>query len=391
MPVIVILGSGKVGTTMALDLAGDREHSITLVDRDPAALERARERVATLAGQTMEVRQVDLSDGTAFAEAVRGADVVIGALSSRLGFAALARVIESGIPYCDISFMADDALALDQRARELGVTAVVDCGVAPGLSNLLAGHAAIELDPCEVIEIYVGGIPRERHWPFEYKAAFAPSDVIEEYLRPARIVEHGRVVTRDALSEVELIDFDGERFPGVGTLEAFNTDGLRSLARTLNVPFMKEKTLRYPGHASMMRIFRETGLFDERVRDIRGTAVRPLDVTSALLFPLWEYRAGERDLTIMRVSAIGWRAGRRIRIIWELFNEHDAQSGCSSMSRTTAFPATVVARMLLRREVHVPGVLPPEMLARTEGMTATILSELAKKHVIVERREEPAE
>jgi saccharopine dehydrogenase-like NADP-dependent oxidoreductase len=129
------------------------------------------------------------------------------------------------------------------------VTAVVDCGVAPGLSNMMCGAAAARLDPLESVEIYVGGLPAERHWPFDYKAGFAPWDVLEEYTRPARIVEHGQIVLKEPLSEPELLEF-----PGVGTLEAFNTDGLRSLAYTLKAPFMKEKTLRWPGHAELMRV-----------------------------------------------------------------------------------------------------------------------------------------
>ena len=120
--------------------------------------------------------------------------------------------------------MADDPMQLDALAREHGVTAVVDCGVSPGVSNVAIGYAVAQLEVTERIEILVGGLPVVRRWPYEYKAPFAPHDVIEEYTRPARIVEHGEVVVREALSEPELVDF-----PGVGTLEGFNTDGLRSL------------------------------------------------------------------------------------------------------------------------------------------------------------------
>ncbi len=387
MAKIIILGAGKVGTTMAIDLAGDRDIELTLADRDGAGLSRAESRVKKITGRNIAPRQVDLSQRDAFDALIRGADVVIGALSSVLGFRALQWAIEARRPYCDISFMAEDALAHDDLAKKHQTTAIVDCGVAPGLSNLLAGQAVAELDPCDSIAIYVGGIPRERHWPYEYKAAFAPHDVIEEYVRPARLVERGDVVAKVALSEVELIDFDNERFPGVGTLEAFNTDGLRSLATTLSVPDMKEKTMRYPGHADLMRLFRETGLFRTDPIDLRGMKVRPLDLTSALLFPMWEYREGERDLTVMRVVADGSRRGTRVRIIWELFDEADHVTGGSSMSRTTGFPATIMARMLARREISRVGVLPPERLAPIAGFTDRMLAELARKGVAVHRRE----
>lgn len=387
MAMVVILGAGKVGTTMAIDLAGDADLAVTLADRDPNALERAAAKVARCTNRTIATRPVDLSRQESFRDVTRGADVVLGALSSRLGFRTLQWAIEAGVAFCDISFMAEDALDLDELARSRGVTVVVDCGVAPGLSNLLAGQAAVDLDPCESIDIYVGGLPRERRWPFEYKAAFSPADVIEEYTRPARLVEHGRTVIKEALSDIELVDFDGVRFPGVGTLEAFNTDGLRSLTRTLTVPFMREKTLRFPGHAELMRAFRATGLFEEETINVGGAIVRPCDLTSALLFPLWEYGEGERDTTVMRVAARGMRAGQPIEITWELFDEYDDRTGCSSMSRTTGFPATIIARMLLRGEIAGPGVLPPELLARVPGLTQAIISRLAAKGVTLARRE----
>jgi len=388
MPQAVVLGAGKVGTTMAIDLAKDRDFDVALADRDPAALASAAGRVKRLTGRSITTKVVDASNRKSFDSVMAGANVVLGALSSALGFQTLRWVIEAGRPYCDISFMAEDALALDGLARERGVTAVVDCGVAPGMSNLLAGQAAQDLDRCDSIAIYVGGLPRERHWPFDYKAAFSPHDVIEEYMRPARLVEHGEVVTRPALSEVEMIDFDGTRFPGVGTLEAFNTDGLRTLVTTLNVPAMKEKTMRYPGHAQLMRIFRETGLFRTRPIVAGGAAVRPLDVTSALLFPIWEYREGERDMTIMRVIAEGVRHARAARITWELFDESDPESGCSSMSRTTAYPATIVARLLLGNESLPHGVLPPESLAPIAGLTNRVLADLRARGVVIDRRDD---
>lgn len=387
---VVILGAGKVGTTMAIDLAADADLNVSLADRDAGALDRAAAKVHEITGTIISTRAVDLSKQSAFAQLVSGADVVLGALSSVLGLQSLQWMIEAGRPYCDISFMADDALALDDFARQRGVTAIVDCGVAPGLSNLLAGQAVEDLDRCDSISIYVGGLPRERHWPFEYKAGFAPHDVLEEYTRPARLVEHGRIVIKPALTEIELLDFDGARFPGVGTLEAFNTDGLRSLATTLKVPTMKEKTMRYPGHAEIMRIFREAGLFSAEPIQVAGTAVRPLDVTSALLFPKWEFGEGERDMTIMRIVAEGVRGGAPAKIVWELFDQADPATHCSSMSRTTAFPATIMARMLLRGEITTHGVLPPELLAKAPGLTDRVLAELGKRGIIIDRRDELA-
>ncbi len=248
MPKALVLGAGMVGSVIAFDLS--RDLSVTIADISDANLEAAKQRC----GGRIAATKADLSSPAAVAQLASGFDIVCGALASHLGYNALSAVIDAGKPYCDISFMAEDFSELDKKAKSKGVTAVVDCGVAPGMSHLLSAYAAFQLDRCDEIEIYVGGLPRERRWPYEYKAGFAPADVIEEYTRPARLVEHSKVVTRPALSEPELMNFEG-----VGTLEAFNTDGLRSLTTSLSVPFMKEKTLRYPGHIELMRVMRETG------------------------------------------------------------------------------------------------------------------------------------
>src|SRR5262249_11471019 len=254
-------------------------------------------------------------------EVVEPQDIVLGALPSVLGFQTLRAVLAARRPYVDISFMSENALELDALACEAGVCAVVDCGVAPGVSNMMAGYAASQLDECERVEIYVGGLPVERRWPFDYKAGFAPYDVIEEYVRPARLVEHGRVVVKEALSEPELM-----HVPGVGTLEAFNTDGLRSLIFTLRAPFMQEKTLRYPGPVQLMRAFRETGLFSKEPLNVGGQLIRPLDATAALLFPKWTFEEGEADLTVMRVIVAGRRGGQRRRYSWDLVDSFDPQT-----------------------------------------------------------------
>jgi saccharopine dehydrogenase-like NADP-dependent oxidoreductase len=276
--------------------------------------------------------------------------------------------------------MAEDFSELSEKAKAKGISAVVDCGVAPGMSHILSAYGAAQLDRCDEIEIYVGGLPRERRWPYEYKAAFAPADVIEEYTRPARIVEHSRVVVRPALSEPELMDF-----AGIGTLEAFNTDGLRSLTTSLQVPFMKEKTLRYPGHIELMRVMRETGLFSKEPMTVKGATVRPLDLTSALLFPKWTYEPGEEDLTVMRVTAAGSKYNQPHRVAFDLLDYFDQQSQATSMARTTAFPCAIIARMLASGRITTKGVLPPETLAAVPGLVEEILKEHAARGVLYRR------
>jgi len=374
----IVLGAGMVGRTMAVDLIGDADFDVAIADVNTASLREIDE-----SDRGITTVEADLSDSASVKRLVADYDVVLGALSSRIGFSTLRSVIEAGRPYCDISFMPDDALELDELAKEHGVTAVADCGVAPGLSNLLVGYADSQLESLTNVRIDVGGVPRERNWPFEYKAGFAPSDVIEEYTRPARVVVNGRTVVQPALTDAELIDF-----PGVGTLESFVTDGLRSLIDTITADHMVEKTMRYPGHAELMRVLRHMGLFGEEPIRLPGNPsveVRPIDVTSALLFPVWKYEPGEADLTIMRVIVEGIdRDGKATRFSWSLFDEFDQETQTTSMSRTTAFPATIVARMLVDGSFSRPGVNPPEFVGREPGLADRVLAELNQRGICVE-------
>ncbi|RMH29599.1 MAG: saccharopine dehydrogenase [Planctomycetota bacterium] len=364
---VIVLGAGMVGALIARDLADEPGVSVTAIDGSERALARLRERDGRI-----ETVCADLAAPGAVRNAVTGYDLACGAVPGFMGFGALREVIDAGVPYCDISFMPEDPLTLDEVAQRRSVPAVVDCGVAPGLSNLLAGVAAERLAPCQRIEILVGGLPRIRRAPFQYKAAFSPIDVIEEYTRPARFVEHGEVVTRPALSGVEPVDL-----PGVGTLEAFNTDGLRTLMHTLAVPTMREKTLRYPGHAALMRAFRDAGFFSTEPVQVGGSRVAPRDLAAELLFPIWTYEPGEADLTVMRVTAEGAGA----RITWDLLDEYDPASDETSMARTTAFPCAIVAREILAGRIGQAGVIPPERLARNPGTVERVLAGLARRGI----------
>ncbi len=373
----IVLGCGRVGATMVRDLAADPTFEVTAADISPENLERLD------SVPSVTTSRLDLSDPAKLTAVAGDHDIVLGALPSRIGLASLEAVIRSGKPYCDISFIPEDATALDALAKERGVTAVVDCGVAPGLSNMIVGHVHAELDETERAAIYVGGLPKVRRRPYEYKAPFAPSDVIEEYTRPARVVVNGQTVIKPPLSEPELIDF-----PSVGTLEAFITDGLRSLVDTIDIPDMVEKTLRYPGHCELMRVFKETGLFGKEPIEAGGVMVRPLDVTSKLLFPKWSYDDREADFTVMRVVIEGRAKGDRMRHIYDLYDEYDAATDTSSMARTTAFPNTIMARMVAAGKFSEPGVHPPEVVGRDKTLFEHMLRELDARGVKVESRTE---
>ena len=370
---IIVLGGGLVGRVIARELAREKDFRVSVADRDEAALARRR-------AEGLGAVALDLADDAAVRRAIADADVVVGAAPGHMGYRLLRLVIEAGKPYADIAFMPEDFLELDGLAKERGVTAVVDCGVAPGLSNLLCGRAVHEFASVERLLILVGGLPKTRVWPFEYRVVFSAVDVIEEYTRPARWVENGRLVTRPALTDIELVDL-----PRVGTVEAFNTDGLRSLATTLRVPFMKEKTLRWPGHAGKMRMLRETGFLSQQPMDVAGTRVRPYDLTTRLLFDAWRLREGEADLTVMRVEAEGTIGGARRTATWDLYDEADPATGYHSMARVTGFPCAVVAAMLARGELKRPGVQAPEALAGDDRFFDRMMQELRSRGVTITR------
>ena len=370
----VVLGAGMVGTAMAWDMRR-QGFDVTVIDARESALDRVK------AKADVRTERADLSDDATLRRAVAPYDIVLGALSSAMGFASLKSVIAAGKTYVDISFMAENAWELDALAKEHGVTAVVDCGVGPGMSNMLIGRAVSRMSRSDRVDILVGGLPVVRRWPYEYKAPFAPSDVFEEYVRPARIVENGKIVLKAALSEPELVHFDG-----FGTLEAFNTDGLRSLAYTLDVPYMRERTMRYPGHIEIMRVLRESGFFSTDEVEVGGAKVRPLDLTSKLIVPHWTFDEGEADVTVMRIEVEGIEDGARVCRTWDLVDRYDPETGFRSMSRTTGFPATIVAGMLAKGAFRTPGVHPPEVLGKVPGFVEEVLAELEKRGIFFGER-----
>jgi len=375
---IVVLGAGLVGGPMALDLAEDERFEVTAADLSEEAL-------AKLRGKNPEIATVrqDLSNPAEVGALVAGFDMVISSVPGCMGYATLKAVIDAGKDVVDIAFFPEDPFTLSELAERKGVTAIVDCGVAPGMSNLLVGYADSQLDETDTVLIYVGGLPEKRLWPFEYKAVFSPADVIEEYTRPARYVQNGTLVVRPALSDSEIINF-----PHVGSLEAFNTDGLRTLATTIDAPNKKEKTLRYIGHIEHMAVLREAGFFDKEEVEIDGVRLSPLALTSHLLFKRWKLEQGEVDLTVMRIIVEGKKGGQRVRYTYELYDRHDEVTGIHSMARTTGYTATVVARMLAEGLFTNKGVIVPEYIGKRKACVEFILAGLAERGITYEQRRE---
>lgn len=366
---VVVLGAGMVGSALAADLC--REAEVTAVDANRHRLD------ALAAAHPLATRVADLRDPAAVRAAVAGADLALGAVPGFMGFATLRAVIEAGVNAVDISFFDEDPFELAALAQSKGVTAITDAGVAPGLSNLVLGYEAEHMG-VESFRCLVGGLPVRRGWPWQYKAPFSPVDVLEEYTRPARLVEHGAVVVKPALSEPELVEIDP-----VGTLEAFNTDGLRTLLRTMHVPQMVEKTLRYPGHIEYVRVLGESGFLDTEPVQVGGNSVRPIDLTAALLFPRWRLAPGEPEFTAMEITLRGMKDGQPRMVVYRLFDRTDAE-GVSSMARTTGYTCTAIARLVLGGVFTRVGICPPEVVGAAPGCFERVVVDLAARGVMLQ-------
>ncbi|MCK5305323.1 MAG: saccharopine dehydrogenase, partial [Candidatus Heimdallarchaeota archaeon] len=204
-------------------------------------------------------------------------------------------------------------------------------------------------------------------------------DVLEEYTRLARYVENSEIVVKQALSEPELLEF-----AGVGTLEAFNTDGLRTLLRTMNIPFMKEKTLRYPGHIEKMRMLRETGFFDKKTVKINGKEIKPIDLTSKLLFDKWKMEEGDEDLTVMKITVEGRKEEKKLRYSYYMLDKYDTEKKVISMARTTGYTCNAIVKQIIEGVYDEKGIIPPEHLGKHLETYTAIIEELAKRNVIIE-------
>ena len=367
---IAVLGAGMVGSAIANDLAA--EHKVTSFDVNENNLKQIQQR-----NSSIHTKQADLSSYSNYNDWLQPFEIVVTAVPGFMGYKVLEAVINAGKNLVDISFFGEDALQLDKLAKERGVTAITDCGVAPGVSNFIIGRCNEEMKVSS-FECYVGGLPVERKQPFQYKAPFSPVDVIQEYIRPARLVEKGNIVTRPALSEREIISFEE-----VGELEAFNTDGLRSLIFTMkHIPEMKEKTLRYPGHVDLIIALKKAGMFNTSPINIAGVQISPLEFISKMLIKEWKLGSEEEDFTVMKVIVKGWQKEKAKTIHYNLIDRYDPVTKTSSMARTTGYTCTAAVNLLAKNLFNKKGVFPPELIGSNEVCFDFVMNYLGKRNVI---------
>lgn len=370
---IIVLGAGMVGSAIARDLSA--KHRVTSVDMNEAALLELKKK------HSIHTRKANLLNRSEIKSAINNADIVVGAVPGFMGFEICKTVIEAGKNMVDISFFPEDAMQLNPLAQKKNVSIIVDCGVAPGMDNILLGYHYHRMQVTD-FTCMVGGLPKERKLPFQYKAPFSPIDVIEEYTRPARLVENFEEVIKPALSEPEMVDVEG-----LGTLEAFNTDGLRSLIQTIKVKNMREKTLRYPGHRLLMEQLRDAGMFSTVPILHEGQKVRPIDITAKVLLPQWKLQPNEKEFTVMRVVISGTENRQRKTYTYDLLDETDIKNEMSSMARTTGFTCAAAVNLLLGKQYSYKGISPPEYLGKEEKNFRFILQYLKQRKVVYRKTE----
>ncbi len=359
---------------MALDLA--QQHQVTSFDIDDKNLSALKDR-----NPSINTVQRDLQQYSSYPEWLSEFDAVVTAVPGFMGFKCLEAVIKSKKNCADISFFPEDVLQLHEMAQKNQVTVITDVGVAPGMSNLLLGYHDSTMK-IHNFECYVGGLPADPQPPFYYKAPFSPIDVIEEYTRPARLQEKGNIVTKPALTEREFMHFEG-----VGTLEAFNTDGLRSLLFTMShIPDMKEKTLRYPGHIDLMIALKQAGFFSHERISINGQMISPMEFCSRMLIDNWKLGEEEAELTVMKIIVEGKEDGEQKKVEYDLLDRYDPITKTSSMARTTGYTCTAALNLILNGMFTAKGVFPPELVGKNKACVDFILQYLEARGVIWKRK-----
>jgi len=381
---VLVVGCGNIGSVAAEDLAKSMNSvEIVVADRDGA---RAKEVAERIGENNVSWIQLDATKRDEIAKALKNFDLAMGFLPGKLGYHLAEACTDLRKDLVDVSYMAENPLTLNDEAAKAGVTIIPDCGLAPGISNILVGYAAGKLDKICTIRIMVGGLPEKPVPPLGYVITWSPESLIDEYTRKARIVEDGEIVEEEALSGLEEVEF-----PNVGVLEAFYTDGLRTLPDTIkNVDNMWEKTLRYPGHAEKIGLLKALGFFDEEPISVNDARLSPRRLT-VKLFERQLLRPEIRDIVVMKVEVSGIKNDKHLCYVYHMLDRYDEKHGITAMARTTAYPASIIAHLMLKKVIKEKGVVPPERLGMSEEFFSAFLNELEKRGIKIAEDGEVAE
>lgn len=378
---VIAVGSGNIGSVAVEDLATSMKSTeIVIADKDESRSKAVAERIGR---NNVSSMQLDIADRNKLLQTLKKFDLAMGFLPGALGYDLMKACIEAKKSLVDVSYMAENPLKLHSAVSKARITIIPDCGLAPGISNFLVGHAYAKLEKTSSVKIMVGGLPEKPVPPLDYVITWSPDSLIDEYTRKAVIIQHGKKTEVEALSGVEAINF-----PKVGKLEAFYTDGLRTLSQTLkDVEEMWEKTLRYPGHAEKIKLIEGLGFFEEEKVKIEGTLVSPRRLTARLLER--KLKIPEiKDFVAMKVEVSGVKNGKRLSFVYHMLDKYDQKHGITAMARTTAYPMSIVAQLMLKGIIKQKGVIPPEKLGMEKEVVQEFLSELKKRDIkIIEAKE----
>jgi len=364
---VVVLGGGNIGSFVAKELVSNN-FQVTILDSSSDCLNLCKSLVPNISISTFDATNV-----ADYESKISNATLVVNALPGPIGHLALQNIVNLGLSCVDVSFTSEDPRILKDEAMKSNSLVIADTGIAPGLSNLLSADLVANKN-IQTLEIFVGGLPIRRTPPWEYAAPFSPIDVIAEYTRPARIKINNKLETRPALSGLKHLDIER-----IGTLEAFLTDGLRSLL-DLDVPNMKEYTLRYPGHAEKITKLKNQNLFSDEIIEIDGVPMTKLELTSLELFEQWKLVPGEPEFTHLIISGTdidGHVSG------WKIHDE--GAENWSSMSRTTGLPTVSFCKMILDKTIQDAGIFMPEDFGTNSSIINRIIDDFKAKGISINR------
>jgi lysine 6-dehydrogenase len=376
---IVVLGSGNIGSVVAQDIAESLTSAeITIADADK---NRAQTTASRLNLENIGWIHVDAANHLELASKLKGFDVAVGALPGNLGFQACKAAIAAKVDLVDVSYMPQDVMLLNESALKAGVSLIPDCGMSPGLCSMFVGRGISRLDKTEKAHMLNGGLPEWPVPPLGYVITWSVKDLIDMYRRKVSIVKDGKVVQVEALTGLEELDF-----PGIGKLEAFYTDGLRTLLQTVKVRDMWEKTLRYAGHAEKIKLLKDLGFLDQETVEVGGAKVDPSEVT-ARLFEKKLRKPEIPDIVVILVKVTGLKGRKHVEYVYRVTDHQDVRHHITSMARTTAYTTSIVTQLLAKKAVSETGVIPPEKLGMNKGVFETLIHELKKRGVTVEETE----
>jgi saccharopine dehydrogenase-like NADP-dependent oxidoreductase len=361
-PKILVLGAGMIGRVLAQELVRSGAE-VVVGDREKRTIPGCK------------YVKMDVTDQSSLVNILKGGyDTIASAVPGHLGYGVMEAAIKAGTDLVDVSFGEQDPLKLDGKAKSAEIVIIPDCGVAPGISNFLVGLGMSKIRDPKEAHIKVGGLPEKPAPPLNYRLVFSAEALVDEYTRKARIVKNGKIVEVEALTGLETFEF-----PGVGKLECFYTDGLRTLVDTLKLKDMDEKTIRYPGHVEKVKTMVDLGLFASEP-EILG--VKPREFMEEFISSRLRLKKGERDITILEVGVKGGGGS----ITFRMLDKFDEKKEISSMSRTTGYPIAILSLLVAKKEIEKKGVIPLEILGQDQRISSIILKELEARSIRIQEQ-----